>query len=335
MTLEHGTFRKVLAQAEEVLKDRLPEWRTPSFFLHFGAKYEMRGLFDDTPTEFPLHCLSDDLADRPNLDGETACLQYGLCDGVPILAAIGTRRLAEGDGLLSVLFPTALAATIGVKNHIFLDTALSLTPEIKAGKWGMLTDFVNGFAFSPLDGLQELMATTFPNLTETLDQVQNSEVINAIAEFGDAPILCTYHGLPGFHLPTPAEANRIRENGSDFLGHDMVLHLILSHAMGCRVSALVLAGAQILPSARPRITREDMLETGVFCSKQLRQGLRKAIREMEDAADGYAENLLPDTDADELIHASIKSSATRSSPLKSFLRPPREGDGENDFLQSI
>ena len=63
-----------------------------------------------------------------------------------------------------------------------------------------------------------------------------------------------------------------------------------------------------------------MLETGRLCSPQLQRGLRKAIREMADAAQGYKVNLLPDADADELLRESIRQSATRSSPLKAFLK---------------
>lgn len=327
MATDSSSFKNLIEEAAETLKARISVWKTPGFFLHFGAKYAMQGLFDDEPTTIHLAELSDNLTARENLDGEAVTLQYGLCDGVPILAAIGTRRLAEGYGLHAVLFPTALAAYLGVRNHIFIDTAISLDPDVKIGKWCVLTDFVNGFAFSPLDGLQEMLATSYPNFYESLDQVQNSEVINAMAEFGETPILCTYHGLPGFHLPTLSETDRMRRDGAKFLGHDMVLHLILSHAMGCRVSALVLAGAQILPGACPRFTRAEMIETGEFCSKQLRQGLRKAIREMENSVAGYTVNVLPDTDADELICANIQKSATRSSPLKKFLQHTTADEG--------
>ena len=41
---------------------------------------------------------------------------------------------------------------------------------------------------------------------------------------------------------------------------------------------------------------------------------------MADAAQGYKVNLLPDADADELLRESIRQSATRSSPLKAFLK---------------
>lgn len=320
MALDSSSFKNSIEAAAEALQKRLHPWQKPSFYLHFGARYALNGFFDETPQTIPLAELSECLSDRSNLDGDSVVLQYGFCDGVPVLAATGTRRLAEGDGVHATLFPTALATSLGIGNHIFLDTAISLDPDVKTGKWGVLTDFVNGFAFSPLDGLQEMLASAFPNFYETLDQVQNSEVINAMAEFGEAPILCTYHGLHGFHLPTSTEIDRIRRDGAKFLGHDLVLHVILSHAMGCRVSALVLAGAQILPGSAPRFDRNEILETSEFCSTQLRLGLRKALREMENAANGYAESILPEADADELIRQSIQKSATRSSPLKCFLR---------------
>ncbi len=320
MALETQTFLDKVATAAQRLRQELPQDFQGLFYLHFGADYAMGGFFEDVVAEIPLWKLSEDLPDTRNLDGEEVVLRAGHCNGVPVLAACGARRVAEGYGPLAALFPTALAWAMGAKNHIFLDTAVSLHSDLKAGKWGMLTDFVNDFAFSPLEGLHQQVPNPYPNLSETLDQIQNSELINALAEFGDSPKLCTYHGVPGFHLPTVAEARHAREAGAEFLGHDLVLHLILAHALSCRVSALVLAGAQILPGAIPHFTRQEMLETGVFCSKQLKQGLRKALREMEDALEGYGENLLPEADVEELLRAKIQQCATRSSPLKAFLR---------------
>lgn len=321
MSLPDEPFEQWLAQAAGRLAQRLPtQATTPGFYLHFGADYPLPGLFDSPPNTIPLDDLLPGLPQGPNLDGTPPALLAGLCHGVPVLAAIGNRRVAEGHGHRIPLFPTALAAFMGIRNHLFLDTAVSLSPDFKIGKWGMLTDFACDFSFSPLEGLHHLLPTPFPDLSQTLDQAQNAEVINALAEFGDPPRLCTYHGIPGFHLPTPAEANRARRDGGDFLGHDLVLHLILAHAWGCRVSALALAGLQLLPGSQIRSCREEMLETGRLCSPQLQRGLRKAIREMADAAQGYKVNLLPDADADELLRESIRQSATRSSPLKAFLK---------------
>ncbi len=298
---------------------RLEGEAVPMFYVHCGADYGMVGLFDDLPREYSISGLSGEEGGL-NLDGEEPRLLLGSVQGVPVMVSVGVRRVAEGRGHLPALFPTALAARWGVRNHLFLDSAASLSPEFKAGKWGILADFASHFAFSPLEGLQGLLAHPWPDLSEALDQVQNSELVNALAEFGEPPRFCVVHGVPGFQLPTEAEAQRIRADGGDFLCHDLVLHVALSHALGCRVSSLVLAGVQLLPGRRTRFTREDLLETGKFCAKALRQGLRKAIREMADAADGYGENVLPEADADELLRESIRRSATRSSPLKAFLK---------------
>ncbi|MCQ2402292.1 MAG: hypothetical protein MJ202_01010 [Lentisphaeria bacterium] len=314
------TFQQQVASAAEALKTSLRGRQAPAYYLHFAGQYLLPGLFDDTPETIPLAQLSSEASSMPNLDGQEPAVLLGCCDKVPVMVATGIRRTVEGCGMLEALFPTVLAEQVGVRNHIFLDTAISLQSEWKAGQWGMLSDFINGYAVSPLEGLQGMLEHSFPNLSEVFSQVQNSEIINALAAVGDAPKLCTYYGVPGFHLPSMAEARMIREQGADFLGHDLVLHVILSYAMGCRVSALALAGGQILPGMSPHFTRQELTETEHFCSRQLCQGLRTAIRSLHDSAEGYVENVLPDADADELIRASIQRSATRSSPLKAFLR---------------
>ena len=320
MALLLQAFQGQVASAADVLRSRVTCQHVPHYYLHFAGQYDLKGLFDETPETIPLAQLSSEVTPTSNLDGLEPSLLLGNCNGVSILAATGIRQTAEGLGMLEALFPTALAARAGVQNHIFLDTAVSLQSDWKAGQWGMLSDFINGYAFSPLDGLQGMLRHSFPNLSEVFSQVQNSEIINALAASGDAPKLCTYYGMPGLQLPTAAEARMIRECGADFLGHDLVLHIILSYALGCRVSALTLAGMQILPGVMHHGTQKELSETALFCSRQLCQGLRNAIRSLYDAAEGYVENLLPEADADELIRASIQRSATRSSPLKAFLR---------------
>lgn len=326
MSFDTSTYNEALADAASILACRLPSAERPFFYLHLGAEYDLAGFFDAPPAEIPLHELSPSLPRARTLDGEEARLLAGRIEGVPVLASAGARRVADGHGALAALFPTALASIMGVKNHIFLDTAISLVSEFKAGRWGMLADFVSDFSFSPLEGLHGMLDKPFPDLAHTLDQSQNSEILNAMADFGEPPRLCIYHGIPGFHLPTSAEAARSRAIGADFLGHDLVLHVILSHALGCHVSALVLAGVQLLPGFPRSFTRDEMRETGLFCSGQLRQGLRRAILEVRRASEGYAENILPESDADEVLCRNIKLSATRSSPLKAFLRrePPTQ-----------
>ena len=232
--------------------------------------------------------------------------------------------------MTEVLFPTAVAEELGARRHIYVDTAISLDPELKAGKWGMLTDFINGYALSPLDGLHGLLEKPYPDLTDVFSQHQNSEIINALAEFGPPPRLCTFYGHPGFHACTRAEARLARNAGAELIGHDLVLHLIFSHALGCRVSALLLAGAQLLPDGGAPVRREEMRGTGHFCSAQLVNGLRKALAELDRETEMPELLSTTDDDVDEFLTASIKQCATRSSPLKAFLKRPDQGQSQKE-----
>ena len=316
-------FHAAVRRTAAALRERLPGQPPPQYYLHFGADYDLSRLFDAPAERFFLAQCSE-WEGGANLDGEEPELRFGLCAGVPVVASCGGRRHAEGVGMAEVLFPTAVAEELGARSHIYVETAISLDPELKPGKWGMLTDFINGYAVSPLDGLHGLLDNPYPDFSEAFSQHQNSEIINALAEFGPPPRLCTFYGHPGFHACTRAEARLARAAGAEFIGHDLVLHLVFSHALGCRVSALLLAGAQMLPNGGARVTREEMRGTGHFCSPQLVNGLRKALAELGREVEMPELLAAPDDDVDEFLTASIKQCATRSSPLKAFLKRPEK-----------
>ena len=329
MTLTHANFNDVASQTAQQLAELFTDWTTPHFFLHCCGGFDLNGLFDAPPQTLPLKTLAG-FPETPDTDGNTPQLLYGNCHELSILVQAGTWRLSDGHGLLPELLPIAIARAADISNAVFIDCALSLNPDLKAGHWGMLTDFINGFAFSPLDGLHHLLDHPFPNLAETLNQFQNSEIINALGDIGEMPLLCTFLGRPGFHLFTPAEIKVAHAQGADFIGHDLPLLLTFAHAMGLRVSCLVLAGAQLAPGEHARrLARQDFLEAAHFRSPQLTRALRHAIAEIEHRPQDETEpasTVPPEIsssdapDADELLAASIRRAATRTSPLSKFLK---------------
>ncbi|MBR6470906.1 MAG: hypothetical protein IKS83_03845 [Victivallales bacterium] len=330
MTLTHHNFTTAARREAEALSETFAEWESPRYFLRFDGGFDLTGLFDEEPQQREL-LPHPALPDWPNADNEPPLLLYGHCGGVPVLAHAGGWRTADGHGVLPALFPAAVAHAAGARNAIFFDCALSLNPDLKAGRWAMLTDFINGYAFSPLDGLHRDLERPFPNLSEALSQFQNSEIINALGAMGETPMLCTYLGRPGFHLATPAEAAVAHAQGADLVGHDLVLQLIFASAMAFRTSGMVLAGAQFLPGADvSRLTRQDFQEAAKFRSRQLMRTLRQAIAELErpspEETAALKNSPSPDAnadeppDADEAIYQSIRRAATRTSPLSAFLK---------------
>lgn len=314
---EAAQFKQKTAAAAEVIRAAAAE---PRFFIYFGNAFELDGFFDAEPRSLAI----DDI-EAPGIDGARPALLAGTVNSVAVIAAARPRLFSEGHGLLPCLLPAAAAHAAGADRQIFIDTAIGLTPELKSGKWSMLTDVINEFAFTPMDGLHSILPENEPDFAQLFDQAQNAELINAMAAFAETPRLGTFTGRPGYHACTRAEARKARQDGADLIGHDLVLQLLFSHALGCRVSALVLAGAQCLPEspAAHRITARDLSETSRFCSPQLIRTLRRVLPELSGALGGYAEACLPDADADELLAASIRRAASsRRSPLSSCLKRP-------------
>ena len=288
----------------------------PRFFLQFGPGFSLDGLFDSQPQEAFLHDIAG-LPDTPTLDSHVPRFLYGMVRGVPVLAADGHRHISEGNGLLPCLIPLATAWKIGAKRQIFVDSGISLRQEIKMGHWMLLVDTINGFTFSPTDGHHHLFENTYPDMTQTFSQRQNSELMNALAAAGISPKLGIYMGRPGFHTSTHAETAIAQNSGADILGHELVLEVMFAYALGAEVSAFALATSQWNKASSSRFSRKEALETCRQCSPDFIRGLAKAIHELDQPVVDFVP--LPESQADEILSKPVIPKEQRRSPLRAFL----------------
>ncbi len=308
-------LRRGIGLAGSCLKEEFPGVEGAEFFLQFGPGFDTRVFFDQEPASMALSSMPG-MPGHPTPDQVQPCLQFGSSRGVPVLVSQGHRHLSEGLGLYPCILPLATAWHLGIRKHLFFDNGISLIPEIKTGNWTLLTDFLNGYAFSPLDGLHELLENFFPNLNHALSQKLNSEVVNALDQVGINFRLCTYQALPGFHFCTGAEAELARKNGAEILGHDLVMEIILSHALGCRVAAAVLACGQNLNAGHTSLKRHEALATCQFCGDEFLRGLGIALQEISLAEKNVPKIRLPDAEAGDILQQSITIKTSKKHPFK-------------------
>lgn len=302
--------------AASFLQEKFPGVESAEFFLQFGPGFDTVELFDSEPLCLPMYQLPG-MPLQPTPDQVQPCLQFGCSRGVPVLVSHGHRHLCEGLGLYPCILPLTTAWHLGIRKHLFIDNGISLIPEIKTGNWTLLTDFLNGHAFSPLDGLHELLENFFPDLNHALSQELNSEVVNALDQVGISFRLCTYQAFPGFHFCTGAEADLARKNGADILGHDLVMEIILSHALGCRVSAAVLAcGQNLNAGGHTSLQRQDVLATCQFCGTEFLRGMGIALQEISQTEKQSRQIRMPDAEADEILQQSITIKTGKKYPFK-------------------
>lgn len=309
-----------LERAAGCLEEAFPDCRQGAFFLQFGPGFEVEGLFSTAPSCLPLAVLPD-MPQQHTPDRQLPQLLWGPCQGIKILVLQGHRHPGEGLGVYPCLLPLAAAWKLGLRRQIFIDSCISLKPELKAGSWAVLTDFLNGYSGSPLDGLAELLPDPYPDLSTALAQELNSELVNALDAVGISPKLCTYQAQPGFHICTRAEAELARTHGAEILGSDLVLEIITAHAFGCQVAAMALVGAQNAGLSSRRIQRQDILETCRFCSRDFLRGLALALNNIAGQGSPSLQANLPAATADELIQASITYKSDKKQPLQPLFRP--------------
>ncbi|MBO4344160.1 MAG: hypothetical protein J5833_00295 [Victivallales bacterium] len=273
---------ETIGEAAEKLPSLFTEWRAPAFFVQCGSGFEPERLFDSEPQPIEMRSLPG-MLEHKTPDQEHPLLLYGMVNGIPVLATKGHRHLYEGCGTLPCILPLCVAHRLGVNAMVFMDGALSLNNDIKPGTWMLLTDFINAHSCSPLDGNHELLPDAFPDMTNALSQHLNSELVNALSSVGITPRLGVYMSRPGSQFCTVSEANTARANGADLVGHDLVMEIIMGHALGCHVSAFALATLMAPDYYSRRLTREAMLDACHYCSIDMMRGLRNGIREFVTA----------------------------------------------------
>ena len=317
--MDYQQFNQALEAGGKLIRESFSDWRTPVFFLQFSAGFDMDGLFDAPPQELELSRLPMMPAFHTP-DRHQPLLLFGDCGGHPVLAASGHRHLFEGLGVTPCILPTCLAWHLGIRRCAFIDPVLSLLPELKTGTWTLLTDFINGHHISPLDGLLPMLETPFPDMTHALSQHLNSELVNALSQVAVTPRLCIYEALPGAHFCTPAEAQMARAGHAELVGHDMVMEIIMAHALGCQVAALALVAEMApLEGARP-LSRSIMLDNCRFCSAPMLRGLRLAIAEIADSQPEAHSPTLPDATAEDVLFNDFRRPSGKEPALKRFLK---------------
>lgn len=317
--MNSNRFLQTLDTAANLVRQTFNGWTTPRFFIQFSAGFDLDGLFDDTPQTLALHRLPD-MPEDHTPDNHLPTLLFGRCAGVPVLVAHGHRHLFEGLGPRPCILPTCCAWRLGTPACLFVDPVLGLRQECKTGSLTLLTDFVNGHAVSPLDGLLRMLPQPFPDMTGALSQYLISELVNALTQAQAQPRLCVYKSLPGAHFCTPAEAGAARAGHADIVGHDLVMEIITAHALERQTAAIgVVAGMAPDGAARP-LRRAAILETCRFCSPTLMRGLRLACAEIwRDDTAGHA-SVLPEATADEALFQDFRRPSGREPALKRFLK---------------
>lgn len=319
MTTPSISLLEGIQLAVELLPARFPNWQPPQFFLQFGSGFDLETLFDAPAPPLPMQELPG-MPCQHTPDREHPDLLFGTVSGIPVLAARGHRHLYEGHGVYPCVLPLCTAWKLGAKRHLFIDSGLSLRPEIKTGAWTLLVDYINGHHFSPLDGNHALLESPFPDMNGALSQEQNSKLVNAMSEVGISPRHGVFMARPGSQFCTVAEAEVARSGGADLIGHDLVMEIIMAHALGGQVSALALAAAMAPDYRAKPLRRQDLLDNCRFCSRDIIRGLRKALPELIAGAEPPSR--LPAADVEDILHHDFKRPTGRQTPNPLSLKKP-------------
>ncbi|MCK5805574.1 MAG: hypothetical protein KAI66_22265 [Lentisphaeria bacterium] len=269
-------LQSLTTTATTALRKALPALENPIAFLQLGSTFSASGILEETLGQTSMTEWTG-FGDAPSPSLLPLLLTLGTCGGKQVLVAEGHRYAYEGLGLDAVVLPLCVAHACGVRNVILVEPCLSLREDLKAGGWLMATDYTSALSASPLQGNTALLDQPFPSMNHVFSQQLNSELVNALAGAGISPKLGVVHCCQGPQFDSVAQTAAVREGGADAVTLGVVPEAIMGAALGCEVSALLLAAGHAPGHWHKPTTYEDMQETAEFFADKLARSLRTAF----------------------------------------------------------
>lgn len=194
--------------------------------------------------------------------GHAGRLVLGAIAGRPLAVLAGRAHFYEGHPMSTVVFPTRVAARLGVQTIILTNAAGGINTSFAEGALMVIDDHLNLMGTNPLIGLNdERFGPRFPDMTEIYSVRLRTLADHVAAQAGLALAHGVYVGLHGPSYETPAEIRYLRAIGADAVGMSTVPEAIVARHMGLEVlgiSCITNMAAGVLD--RP-LVHADVVET--------------------------------------------------------------------------
>lgn len=199
---------------------------------------------------------------RPTVAGHAGRLVLGTVRGRQVAVLAGRSHFYEGHPMSSVVFPTRVAARLGVRVLILTNAAGGINTSFAEGALMVIEDHLNLTGTNPLIGPNDdRFGPRFPDMTQVYSRRLRALADRAAADLGLALAHGVYVGLHGPSYETPAEIRFLRTIGADAVGMSTVPEAIVAGHMGLEVlgiSCITNMAAGVLDTP---LVHEGVMET--------------------------------------------------------------------------
>ncbi len=176
---------------------------------------------------------------KTTVKGHAGRCVTGEINNVQVLLFQGRFHAYEGHDLESVVFPTRIAAKLGIKEIIITNAAGGINASYTPGELVCITDHINLSGKNPLVGVNyDELGPRFPDMTEAYSH-RLIQTLEESAKSVDVKLMSgVYAGVLGPSYETPAEINMLKTLGADLVGMSTVPEVIVANHAGMEVCAI-------------------------------------------------------------------------------------------------
>jgi purine-nucleoside phosphorylase len=217
--------------------------------------------------------------------GHSGRLLFGRLAGVDVAAFQGRLHVYEGHPLAVAALTARVLCGLGVDLLVLTNAAGGLRPDWKPGDVMLMSDHLNLFGGSPLEGPNEdAWGVRFPDLTR-LYPAELRAVVRARAAGSNLTLReGVYAGWRGPQYETPAEVRMLGRLGADTVGMSTVPEAIVAGHMRTPVLGLSVVTNWAAGVTGDPITADEVLEVGRRVAAGLSALVRAALPELVETA---------------------------------------------------
>ncbi len=271
------TMKSKITEAVQFLKSKVDVQPTTGIILGSGLgdfTGELESLISIDYSEIPYFL-------KVGVQGHHGKLEFGVLDGVHVVAQNGRAHYYEGHKLSEITFPTRVMAALGIKTLVVTNAAGGINPSFNPGEFMVIRDHINLMGGSPLRGpIPQDGTPRFVDMSQAYDPESSEIILSAGKKMGLKMHQGVYAALHGPNYETPAEVRMLKILGADAVGMSTVPEVIVANQLQlrvCGISCITNMAAGIL---NQRLNHMEVIQTAARVKQNFIKLLKTSIPEL-------------------------------------------------------
>lgn len=215
---------------------------------------------------------------RPSVVGHSGTVYHTAVEGRSLLVYSGRIHLYEGADIRDVVAPIAVAALLGVRAVLLLNSAGGLQPGWRTGDIMLIADTVNMTFRTVRRGWLNATPLRYSHPATWFHEQWRRAAGSELVRSGIAHREGTYMGVVGPCYETPAEVRCYRRLGGQAIGMSTVLEAEFAHVCGLDVAGCSLISNTLSETKAAPVSHEEVLFAAQSGVRAIEEWIRACCR---------------------------------------------------------